>query len=91
MIPFNKVFGNGTKPNKKHSGNRTDREALEPRQSTNAPIHHKTKASILIESRTSAGNEADHASEEQAIKTAITRKAEPVRTLRANFVCRKRH
>ena len=71
MIQLNRTFGNGTKPNKKHRGNRTDREALEPRQSTNAPIHHTTRANILIESCISAGSEDDQASVEQAIKIAV--------------------
>jgi hypothetical protein len=91
MIQLNRTFGNGTKPNKKQRGNRTDREALEPRQSTNAPIHHTTRANILIESCVSAGSEDDQASVEQAIKIAATKKAEPVRTLRANFARRNRH
>jgi hypothetical protein len=87
-IQLNKTCGNGTRPNRNNNGNRSDREAAEPKQSTNDPIHHRTSANILIESCTSAGNEADQSNAEQAIKTAINRKAGPVLGLQLNFAFR---
>src|SRR5579859_7915733 len=51
--------GNGTKPNKKHNGNRTNRETREPKQNRKIPIHESTRAIISIERRTSEGKEPD--------------------------------
>jgi hypothetical protein len=89
MIQLSKTFGNGTKPKRKSSGNRSDREAPEPKQSTNDPIHHRTSANILIESCISAGNEADQSNAEQAIKTATNRRAGPAVGPQLNFVLRE--
>jgi hypothetical protein len=91
MIWFSTSNGNGTSPNKKHSGKRTRREAREPKHSTNAPIHETTSAIILIESLTSEGSEADQINVEHAINSALATKTEPVRTPGTNIVRRDRH
>src|SRR5208337_2983078 len=90
-ISFSTSCGSGTKPNKKHSGKRTDRETREPKQRTKAPTHDSTSATILIESFTSGGSEADHPLTKPATRTAVASKAEPVRTFGAIIGRRERH
>src|SRR5580693_7579268 len=47
---FNTACGKGTRKNKKKRGKINDRETLEPKQRTKAPIQESTSATILIES-----------------------------------------
>src|ERR1039458_3924718 len=84
-ISFRANCGNGTKPNKKHSGKRTDREAREPKQRMKDPIHDSTSANILIESCTSEGSEVDHHFIKPATTTAIASKAAPAKIFGATI------
>src|ERR1039458_2510907 len=84
-ISFRANCGNGTKPNKKHSGKRTDREAREPKQRMKDPTHDSTSANILIESCTSEGSEVDHHFIKPATTTDIASKAAPAKIFGATI------